>query len=77
MKGRSTFSLKVQDDLSGMEQWSGTIDGQWVLLEYEPKAKTLRHTFDGRVKLGGRHTFTLEVKDERGNRSTYTTTFTR
>jgi hypothetical protein len=77
MKGRSTFSLKVQDDLSGLEQWSGTLDGQWILLEYEPKTKTLRHTFDAHSSAMGKRTFKLDVADDRGNRSTYTFTFTR
>jgi hypothetical protein len=77
MKGRTTFALKVQDDLTGMEQWAGTLDGQWILMEYEPKSKTLRHTFDAHSNAPGKHTFQLEVSDERGNRSVHTTTFTR
>ena len=77
MKGRKTFSLKVADDLSGLDQWSGTLDGEWILLEFEPKSKTLRHTFDDRSNAPGKHTFKLEVNDDRGNRNSYTTTFTR
>lgn len=75
MSGRAGFSVKVQDDLTGVEQWSATLDGQWVLMEYEPKAKTLRHTFDAHSKDTGDRTFVLEVTDERGNRSTYRTKF--
>ncbi len=75
MGGRSGFSIKVQDDLTGVEQWSATLDGQWILMEYEPKAKTLRHTFDMHSRGKGKRTLVLEVKDERGNRSTWTTTF--
>lgn len=77
MKGRNTFSLKVADDLSGLDQWSGTLDGEWILLEFEPKSKTLRHSFDDRSSAPGKHTFKLEVSDDRGNRNSYTTTFTR
>jgi len=38
-----------------------------VLMEYEPKSKSLTHTFDDRSKGTGTRTFELEVTDERGN----------
>ncbi|MBL8002908.1 MAG: M23 family metallopeptidase [Flavobacteriales bacterium] len=77
MRGRASFSLKVQDDLTGMEQWSGTLDGSWILLEYEPKTKTLRHTFDGHSEGKGSRDLKVEATDERGNKATYTFRFER
>jgi hypothetical protein len=67
MAGRSRFTLKVADNLSSVDKWRATIDGQWVLMEYEPKSKSLTHTFDDRSKGTGTRTFELEVTDERGN----------
>ncbi len=77
MKGRNSFRIRVRDNLAGLDQWAGKIDGQWILMEYEPKSGTLEHSFDKNTDKPGRHEFTLEVSDERGNRSRITRTFTR
>lgn len=77
MRGRTTFSIKVGDNLSGVETWRGTINGEWVLLQYEPKDKLLIHTFDKHTSAPGKKDFKLEVGDERGNTATYSLTFTR
>lgn len=77
MKGKKSFKVRVQDDLSGMDQWIAKIDGQWILMEYEPKTHSLEHTFDKFSDTPGAHEFELEVTDERGNRSRITRSFTR
>lgn len=77
MKGKKAFKVKVRDNLSGIDQYVGTVDGKWVLLEYEPKTSTLEHTFDAWSDLPGEHEFRLEVTDERGNKSTLVRKFTR
>ncbi|MEO5585867.1 MAG: M23 family metallopeptidase [Flavobacteriales bacterium] len=77
MKGQNSFRVRVRDNLAGMDQWVGKIDGQWILMEYEPKSNTLEHTFDKNTDKPGSHEFTLEVSDERGNRSQISRKFTR
>lgn len=77
MKGQSSFRVRVRDNLAGLDQWVGKIDGQWILMEYEPKSGTLEHTFDKNTDKPGSHEFTLEVTDERGNRSQISRKFTR
>ncbi|HMN06873.1 MAG TPA: M23 family metallopeptidase [Flavobacteriales bacterium] len=77
MKGRKNFKVKVTDNLSGIDQWVAKLDGQWILMEYEPKTNTLEHTFDRYSDRPGSHTFELEVTDERGNVSRLTRSFTR
>ena len=77
MKGKKGFKVRVQDNLSGMDQWIAKIDGQWILMEYEPKTHSLEHTFDKFSDTPGPHEFELEVTDERGNRSRITRSFTR
>ncbi len=77
MKGRRSFGIKVTDDLSGIDSFKGTIDGQWVLLDYEPKTNTLRHTFDEHTSSPGTKAFKLEVSDERGNSTSWSMNFTR
>jgi hypothetical protein len=76
MKGRNSFTIKVSDGLSGVASWRGNLDGKWVLLEYEPKNKTLTHTFDKHSKGTGKRTFVLEVTDDRGNSTRYEMAFT-
>lgn len=77
MKGQASFSLRVGDNLSGLDQWSAKLDGEWILLEYEPKSRILKHTFDAHSDKPGKHTLVVEVQDERGNRTSLTRTFTR
>jgi murein DD-endopeptidase MepM/ murein hydrolase activator NlpD len=77
MAGRTGFSLKVSDDLSGIAKWRGTLDGQWILLEYEPKTKTLSHTFDRHSSAPGKRTFKVEVTDDRGNTATWSMEYVR
>ncbi|HEX2618192.1 MAG TPA: M23 family metallopeptidase [Flavobacteriales bacterium] len=77
MKGQASFSLRVGDNLSGLDQWSAKLDGEWILLEYEPKSRILKHTFDAHSSAAGEHTLVVEVRDDRGNRTTLTRTFTR
>lgn len=72
-----SLRFRVGDDLSGIEQWSGTMDGQWILFEYDPKKKLLFHRFDDRSDKPGTHTLELKVRDERGNQRVHTTTFSR
>ena len=39
-----TLKVKISDDLSGIDKYSATINGKWILMEYEPKEHLL--TFD-------------------------------
>lgn len=78
-KGQSdpnTLRFKVTDNLSGVENFRGTIDGKWVLFEYDLKNNLLYYTFDKkRLTFGKKHELTLEVTDYKGNTSTYKTNF--
>ncbi len=76
MSSNSSIQVKISDDLSGIDKFRATVDGQWILMEYDPKRSRLTHHFDGRVSKGS-HTFKLTVKDGRANKSTYTANFTK
>lgn len=77
MRGREGFRFKVQDDLSGVEKWSATLDGKWIMLVYDPKTKTLTHQFDKFSEGPGKRALVVEATDERGNRAQSTHTFQR
>lgn len=75
MRGRQGFSIKIADNLAGIDTWTGTLDGEWILLEYDPKTKLLTHTFDIHSKAPGKREFKLAVTDNRGNAASYALTF--
>jgi len=77
-KDTSRLKFKITDNLSGIENFRGTIDGKWVLFEYDLKNNLLSYTFDkARFKFGGNHQLNLEVTDFKGNTSTYKTNFNK
>ena len=77
MHGRSKFTIKIADNLAGIDTWKATLDDAWILMEYEPKDKTLTHTFDRHTRTPGKKEFKLVVTDDRGNAASYVLSFTR
>ncbi len=71
MRKKSSMAFRIRDNfaISGMADglsYRGTVDGQWVLFEFDPKRERLTYTFDGHVG-PGKHQLRLVVKDDRGN----------
>lgn len=65
--GVSRLSFIITDKLSGVEKYSATIDGEWVLFEYDAK-NDLIYTNVPALKLeDGEHVLRLSVSDDRGN----------
>ena len=75
MAGNSTITVKIADNLSGIKSFHGTIDGKWVIMEYEAKKAKLFYTFDSLSK--GNHNFELTLTDGVGNESKASIPFTR
>jgi len=72
----NTIKFKITDDLSGIDTFKGTIDGKWVLFEYDLKNNLITYTFDKkRFSFGKEHQLVLEVSDFKGNKSTYKSNF--
>ena len=57
-----SMSFTVEDDLSGVNTYNAFVDGEWVLLEYDPKNNRLIHYFDGKIA-EGKHIIELIVED--------------
>ena len=76
MSRNESLMVRIKDDFSGIDAIKGTIDGQWVLMEWDPKTRRLWYTFDERCP-AGEHTFALEVTDNCGNTAEYVVFFTR
>jgi hypothetical protein len=71
MTGQSSFSFKISDALSGIDQIIPEIDGQWALMEYDAKSNKIHYYFDKRFIQKGNHTFAIRIIDARGNESSY------
>ncbi len=71
------LSLKINDDFSGIKKYRGSINGEWVLFEYEPKKKMLTYEFSDKYFENVKHELKLEVEDNVGNKKIYQTTFFR
>ena len=72
-----SLDLKIDDDFSGIKKYRGTINGEWVLFEYEPKRKILTHDFFDKYSEKLKHNLELEVEDNVGNKKIYKTMFFR
>jgi len=76
LKESSRIRFRITDNLSGIKEYHGTLDGEWALFEYDAKTNTIVHYFDPkRFKLGKRHTLVLQVTDHKDNMRTYETSF--
>jgi hypothetical protein len=70
IKKQSTIMVKVSDNLSGIKAYRGTLNGKWILMDYDEKNRLLTYRFDERMK-PGKNMFHLTVTDAAGNSSQY------
>lgn len=75
-KGRITVKVKIDDDLSGIRKYRATLNGAWLLMEYDAKNRLLTYFIDDRLKTG-ENDFQVEVSDQRGNTRVFRKTLTR
>ncbi len=70
LSGQNTLKLSIQEKQTGIKSYRGTLNGHWILMEYEPKKNRLTYTFDEYLKKG-ENTFKLVVKDLLDNEAVY------
>jgi hypothetical protein len=80
MKGRAKMTFRVRDNfpptgLAPSLRYEASIDGQWILLEYDQKNNLLIHHFDD--ELGGTRELRLQVTDSQGNSAVFERAFLR
>jgi Membrane proteins related to metalloendopeptidases len=73
----SYLSLIINDDLSGVDTYSATLNGEWILMEYEPKTNTITYNFDDKILNTNECELKVTVTDNVGNSTTFTSTFFR
>lgn len=69
------LSLVTTDNLSGVDTYSATLNGEWILMEYEPKTSTLTYNFDDIPLDKTQCELIVTVTDNVGNSNTFTSTF--
>ncbi len=70
VKKQSSILIKLSDNLSGIKTYRGTINGKWILMDYDEKSRLLTYVFDEMMK-PGKNLFVLTVTDAVGNTSKY------
>lgn len=73
----SYLSLLISDDLSGIDTYNAKLNGEWILMEYEPKKNTITYNFDDKILNETKCELEVVVTDNVGNSTTFTSTFYR
>ena len=71
------LKVKINDDLSGIDNYKAYIDGKWILMEYEYKDRTLTYDFTDLEFEGTKHDLKIIITDNVGNSTTLIASFYR
>ena len=69
------LKLKIDDDFTGIKSYRGELDGEWILLEYEPKNKSLIYDLNDLTSDKALHQLTIKAEDLVGNKTEYSVEF--
>ncbi len=72
-----TLRIKIEDELSGISSYRATINGKFILMEYNYKKDVLVYNFDDHVVEKTDNNLKLIVVDNVGNSATFEATFFR
>jgi murein DD-endopeptidase MepM/ murein hydrolase activator NlpD len=70
-----SLKVRISDIGSGIKNYRATIDGKWVLMQYNHKKRILMYNFSDKKLVGSKHIFKLVVSDNVGNTNALSTTF--
>jgi len=73
----SHLKVKIVDDLSGISNYRATINGKWILMEYDFKTDLLTYDFDDKAISDTENNLKVIVTDNVGNSATFEATFFR
>lgn len=69
--------FEIEDEDSGIRGFRATVNGKFILMEYDYKTKRLVHDFEDNVVTDTENNLKLIVTDNVGNNTTFETTFYR
>lgn len=68
--GKRYLAVKIEDKESGIKNYTATLNGHWILMEYDAKSGRLTYYPDRYLKKG-KNVFLLKVSDNTGNTGQY------
>ncbi|MCK0109881.1 M23 family metallopeptidase [Flavobacteriaceae bacterium S0825] len=71
------LKMKITDDVSGIKNYRATINGKWILMEYDYKKNSLIYDFNDNIISETKNNLKIIVTDNVGNSSTFEATFFR
>jgi len=71
------LKIKISDNESGISNYRATVNGKWILMEYDYKTNTLTHDFNDNIVTDTKNNLKVIVTDNVGNSSTFETLFYR
>jgi hypothetical protein len=78
MSKYNQLKISIDDKGSGIRSYRGTINGDFILMEYDYKTHRLTYNFDDKVNTSEtENKLTVIVVDKVGNTSKFKTTFYR
>ena len=77
ISANETLQVKITDDLSGINSYRATVNGKFILMEYEYKDDTLTYKFEDGVVTDTENHLKVIVTDNVGNKTVYEATFFR
>ncbi|WP_029034921.1 peptidoglycan DD-metalloendopeptidase family protein [Salinimicrobium terrae] len=77
ISGNKNLKVKISDDLSGIKSYRATVNGKFILMEYEYKQNLLTHDFADGVVTDTENQLKIEVIDNVGNTTIFESTFFR
>lgn len=76
LSNQKSINFKIKDEISGIDDYEATLNGKWLLMEWDPKNDLLFYDIDKRLKKGVNQ-FMLKVSDAVGNKTVYRATVSR
>ena len=66
LSNESSIKFKVFDNLSGIDKYYAELNGEWILMEYDPKNNLLEHNFINKP-VNKEHKLYIKVSDKNSN----------
>jgi hypothetical protein len=71
------LKVKIEDAATGISKYRATVNGKWILMEYDYKTNMLTHDFNDNIVKDTKNELKIIVTDNVGNSSTFEATFFR
>ncbi|MCF6295727.1 MAG: M23 family metallopeptidase [Flavobacteriaceae bacterium] len=71
------LKVRIEDKISGVKNYRASVNGKWILMEYDAKKNILTHDFNDNVITDTKNNLKIIVTDNVGNSSTFETIFFR